>query len=345
MYHVGLDVHWRTSTVCILDENGRKVKTATLRGGWAKMLSWLDREVRQQYAICYEASCGYGALYDQLRTRAARVVVAHPGQVRLIFRSKRKSDRVDAEKLAKLLYLGEVPPVHVPSLEVRSWRRLIETRRRLVAKRTRAKNGLRSLLRSHGLRPPMRSLWTHKGLAWLREVAWPSAAAALERDLLLTELALLAEQVARLTRELDRLGSSHSGVILLKTIPGVGSRTAEAVVAYMDDPNRFDRSSRVGSYFGLVPRQDQSASANRLGHITKEGPASVRQLVVEASWQVIRRSATARARFERIAGGQKERRKIALVAVGHWLLKCMHAMLRTGECWREGPPATTSAAA
>lgn len=344
MYCVGLDVHWRTSTVCILDENGREVKMATVNGPWEKMLSWLDQEVPGPYAICYEASCGYGALYDRLRPRAARVVVAHPGQVRLIFRAKRKSDRVDARKLARLLYLEAVPPVYVPSLAVRSWRRLIETRRHLVAKRTRVKNGLRSLLRSHGVRA-VRGLWSKKGLAWLREVAWPSASAALERDLLLSELALLEEQVRRLTAELDRLGSGHPGVRLLSTIPGVGPRTAEAVVAYIDDPDRFGHGGQVGAYFGLVPRQDQSAATNRLGHITKEGPASVRQLVVEASWQVIRRSATAKARFERIAGGQKERRKIALVAVGHWLLRCMHAMLRTGEVWRERPSAANSAAA
>lgn len=345
MWHVGLDVHWRTSTGCILDENGREVKTATVKGGWDKMLAWLDREVRRPFAICYEASCGYGALYDRLRLKASRVVVAHPGQVRLIFRAKRKTDRIDARKLARLLFLDAVPPVYVPSADVRSWRRLIETRRRLVAKRTRAKNGLRSLLRSHGVRPPMRGLWTRRGLAWLREASWPSEGAALERDLLLEELETLAEQVHRVTRVLDRLGRGHPGVMLLRTIPGVGPRTAEAVVAYIDVPDRFADSRQVGAYFGLVPRQDQSAAVNRLGHITKEGPPSVRHLVVESSWQVIRRSPTARARFQRISGGQKERRKIALVAVGHWLVRCMHAMLRTGECWRESVPAASSAAA
>jgi transposase len=191
----------------------------------------------------------------------------------------------------------------------------------------------------------MRGLWSRRGLAWLREASWPSEGAALERDLLLEELETLAEQVHRVTRVLDRLGRRHPGVMLLRTIPGVGPRTAEAVVAYIDVPDRFADSRQVGAYFGLVPRQDQSAAVNRLGHITKEGPPSVRHLVVESSWQVIRRSPTARARFERISGGQKERRKIALVAVGHWLVVCMYAMLRTGECWRETVPAANSAAA
>src|SRR5215207_1400257 len=67
-----------------------------------------------RFEVCYEASCGYGHYHDLLRPAAARVLVAHPGQLRLIYRSKDKNDRKDAERIAKLLYLGEVPTVHVP---------------------------------------------------------------------------------------------------------------------------------------------------------------------------------------------------------------------------------------
>jgi len=105
---------------------------------------------------------------------ARRVVVAHPGQLRLIFRSKRKNDRVDAHKLATLLFLGQVPPVHVPSADGRHWRGLIEFRHRLVSKRVRAKNGLRSLLRGCGVElPRRRKLWTKTGLAWLQGLELP----------------------------------------------------------------------------------------------------------------------------------------------------------------------------
>ena len=125
MYYVGLDLHWRTASVCILNPQGRQVKAHTWRGSWAKLIERLKKHVPGPFAICYEASCGYGYMYDQLRRIAKRVTVAHPGQLRLIFRSKRKNDRVDAAKLAKLLYLDEVPTVYVPSIEVRDWRRLI----------------------------------------------------------------------------------------------------------------------------------------------------------------------------------------------------------------------------
>ena len=122
---------------------------------------------------------------------------------------------------------------------------------------------------------------------------------------------------------------------MLRTVPGVGARTAETLMAYIDDPWRFDRAGQVASYFGLVPCQDASAGVNRLGHITKQGPGTARKYLVQAAWQGLQRSAVIRSYFERICRGQKARRKIALVATAHWLLRCMFAMLRSGEVWRE----------
>src|SRR5262249_52841047 len=130
------------------------------------------------------------------------------------------------------------------------------------------------------------------------------------------------------------IGGQDSRIALLQTIPGVGPRTAEAFVAYIDDAKRFGRSKQVGCYFGLVPCQDQSASKNRLGHITRDGPAIVRKMLCQAAWQGIRRSPEIAAFFERITNGRRERRKIALVATAHWLARVMFAMLRSGETAR-----------
>jgi transposase len=327
-----MDVHLRTTTVCILDENGRRVKMAEVRGSWEKVLAEL-RRIQGRWQVCFEASCGYGWLYERLRKMAEKVVVAHPGQLRLIFRSKRKSDRVDAEKLAKLLYLDEVPPVYVPSVEVRSWRALIEHRQKLLGERTRAKNGLRALLRTHGIAAPRR-LWTKKGLAWIVAQELPTAMDRLQRDILLERLGSLGGMLRRVEEALGEIARSNGGVKMLMDIPGVGIRTAEAVMAYVDDPQRFHSIKAAGGYFGLVPCQDQSAGKNRLGHITRQGPGTVRRLLTEASWQGIRRSPRIRAYFERICQGNPARRKIALVATAHYLLRVMLAMLRTGEVWR-----------
>ena len=125
MLTIGLDVHARQSTYCILDENGKRIKTHTVKEPWRKVVEEMAR-IRKPFQVCFEASVGYGWLHDELGRLASTVVVAHPGQTRLIFRAKRKNDRIDARKLAKLLYLDAVPTVHVPSGAMRAWRRLIE---------------------------------------------------------------------------------------------------------------------------------------------------------------------------------------------------------------------------
>jgi transposase len=333
MYYVGLDVHLKHSSLCILDAMGCQVKAMTIRGPWPKMIEAV-RQIESPFAICYEASCGYGYLHDQLSRIAQRVVVAHPGQLRLIFRSKRKNDRVDAQKLAKLLFLDEVPGVYVPGAETRGWRAMIEHRVRLVRKRVRTKNGVRALLRGCGI-PSPRSLWGRKGRAWLREVSLQTAYDRLRLDMLLEELAHFDRQIKRVEQELNQRAAQHPGVRLLQSIPGVGPRTAEAFVAYIDQPGRFQHNKTIGSYLGLVPRQDQSGPTNRLGHITGDGPATMRKLLAEAAWQGVRRSPVIKAYFERMMHGDPQRKKIALVATAHYLARVMLAMLNSGEIWRE----------
>jgi transposase len=336
MFHVGLDIHTKRIAICALDEKGQVVHRSQVRSlqDLVRVLTGLP----DRFEVCYEASCGYGHFHDLLRPLATRVVVAHPGQLRLIFRSKHKNDRNDAERLAKLLYLGEAPAVHVPSLEVRTWRELINCRSQVIAKRTRAKNTVRALLRSAGVTPPKNpGLWTKKGLAWLRQLALPTASQQLRRDLLLEEIEGLIGQVRRVEQQLNRQAQQTPAVARLRSIPGVGIRTAEAVAAFIDDPQRFRDAKAVGSYFGLVPCQDQSGDKNRLGHITREGAPVVRQLVAEAAWQAQRRSPTVRAYFERAQREDPQRKKIALVATAHYLVRVMWALLRRGTEWQENP--------
>lgn len=333
-FFVGLDVHQRTSTCCVLDAHGERIETRTVKGHWTNMVRYLA-SLGKPVVVAFEASVGYGAIHDALAGCCRRVVVAHPGRLRLIFNTKRKNDRVDARKLAKLLYLDEVPEAHVPTVDVRQWRQLIEQRRSTIEKRTRCKNGLKAILRGEGIVKPrgVGGQWTKRGRAWLAEVELPGHS-ALRRDLLIEELESLDRQIKRLTDELDRVGQDHPGVVLLRTIPGVGPRTAEAIVAYLDDPHRFARTRQVGAYLGLVPKQDASGNVNRLGHLTKEGPATARKLLVEAAWRSVDRCPAMATAFRRLGGGRRDRRKQAIVAIAHKLGRTMLAMLKTGEAYQ-----------
>lgn len=334
MLYVGLDIHSKHISICILNDNGKIERQLKVRQV-DQMMKVLE-ELPDRFAVCFEASCGYGHYYELLTPIATRVVVAHAGLLKLIYRSKKKNDRRDAQRLAQLLYIDQVPTVHVPSADVRAWRELIGFRQKLVHKRTRAKNGVRALLRTVAIQAPRRpGLWTRNGIAWLKRLEFSQPMHALQRDLLIDEIETLSVQLRRVEKELTRFSKDKPAVWQLQSIPGVGPRTAEAIVAFVDDPHRFSHSKRVGAYFGLVPSQYQSGDRNRMGHITREGPAVVRHFLAEATWQAVRRSPTVRAYFERIARGDKDRRKTAIVATAHYLVRVMWAMLKHGTLWKE----------
>jgi len=333
MFNVGLDVGDNCSSVEILDEHGKHFKHLEVKGRWPVLLEKIDKEVPKPFAICFEASCGYGHLHDRLSKLAQRVEVAHPGQLRLIFKSKKKHNRVDSQKLAKLLFLDEVPRAWVPPAEVRSWRAMIEHRQKLLRDRVCAKNQIRSLLKGLGIQA-VKGLWTRNGMKWLKELELGEAE-ALRRDLMVGQVEGVNKMIRRVEKHLKKVSDKIPAVALLMTIPGVGIRTAETFVAYVHDIKRFAKIKRVGSYFGLVPCQDATGNINRLGHITKDGPATVRKMLTEAAWQGRRRSKTIRGFYEQVRREDPKRNKIALIATAHYLTRVMAAMLRSGECFRE----------
>ena len=334
MLYVGLDVHSKQSLLCILNAGGGTVKQIQLKGPRCTVVDHL-RQLAEPFSICYEASCGYGHLYEQLRPLAHQVTVAHPGKLRLIYGSKRKNDRVDAQKLAKLLLLDMVPPVHVPTIDVRAWRSLIVFRQRLLQQVVRAKNQIRGVLRENDL-AGAKWLWSKKQLAWL-EALELHPLAKLRLELAVQEFKAVDARIKRIEKELQKYADRHPAVKLLMTIPGVGIRTAETFVAWVDDIGRFRNNRQIGSYFGLVPCQDASADKNRLGHITRDGPPVMRKLVCEATWTAIKKCDAFKAFFEQVMGGKSERKKIALVATMHRMIRVMGAMLRSGEAYRAAP--------
>ena len=263
--------------------------------------------------------------------------------------AKRKTDRDDALRLAQLEALGQLPEVVVPAKPVREWRALIAHRQALVTQRVAAQNRIRAILVGQGLPAPRGArAWTATGLAGIAQFARPLAECGPDElwrgmlDLALTAYRQAEELVATAEARLDQLGTADRRVRLLDSVPGLGPRTAEAVVAHLDDPKRFQSGKQVAAYGGLVPRQYQSGEDDRRGRITKRGPAVLRKLLVQCAWAMLRYNAWARAVFERLSRG-KARRKQAVVALARKVLVRCWAMLRDGVPWRADPDPAAAA--
>jgi transposase len=308
----------------------------------------VDREPdRVVIEICSMA----GWVCDLIRTLESETQVANTTDERWHWRRvKQKNDRRDALKLAQLSARDELDLVHVPQTEVRQWRALIAYRQQLVQRRTKIKNHIRDLLLREGqLLPRGRSAWTEPGLAALTALVKPLSEVSMselwrgELGVELAQFQAVQQQIAEVVAKLDALGAANHNVRLLRSISGVGPRLAEAVVAMFDDPRRFRTAGEVSSYIGMVPKQFDSGETERAGHITRHGNRLVRSLLVEIAWASLRHNPWARETYQRISGGKKSRKKIAIVAVGRKLLVRCWAMLRHQTPWHgEGQSAVVT---
>lgn len=340
--YIGFDMDSK-KTVCCVVEAGKKDRYATISSDVGSMRKFLQAERRGGYRVelVFEISGQAGFIYDSLMDCVDDIKVANPSKMTWIYRTAKKNDRIDARKMAVLLSIGEIPEVYMPSKEIRQWRETVLHRKKIVCKLVSVKNRIRATFKSQGYSKPGNKggWWKKANRLWMRSVCEESTGVCnlwcMHVSNLLDELGLLDAQLKRVTQYLDGYLDSQPGGKLLMSIPGVGARTSEAVLAYTDDVERFGNYKQYCSYFGLTPKLDESGDSRRIGHISKRGPSVVRWLLCESSWKVIRHSKGMRQFYERVMSDQKGRKKIAIVAVARKLLSIMRAMQMSGELFNE----------
>lgn len=340
--YIGFDIDCN-KTVCCVVESGKNDIYQTIGPDIATMKKFLISQKQSGYKIhlAFEISGQAGFIYDSLIDYADEIKVVNPTKMTWIYRTDKKNDRIDAHKMAVLMSIGELPTVYMPNKEVRQWRETILHRKKVVDRCVQVKNRIRATFKGHGFNKPGNKggWWNKSNRQWMTSTCEQNIGLSdlwyMQLNNLLDELELLEVQLERVTDYLDGYLSKKAGGKLLMSIPGVGPRTAEAVLAYTDDISRFGSYKEYCSYFGVTPKLDESGSCRRVGHISKHGPSVVRWVLCESSWKVVRYSGAMKAFYERVKGGQTGRKKIAIVAVCRKLLIIMRAMLMSGELFNE----------
>jgi transposase len=145
-------------------------------------------------------------------------------------------------------------------------------------------------------------------------------------------------RLAQVSARLDQMAETNERVRRLKTVPGVGNRTAEITIAMLDDSSRFHNVGQVGAYTGLTPRRCQSGQMDRQLGISHAGSKLLRKMLVQASWAGQQTNPWMKQIFERICAGKADRKKKAIVAVARKLFVRLWAMDRDQKDWN-GPTA------
>jgi transposase len=333
---VGLDVHQATIAMAVAESGGTAPRAVGVipnePGVLAKALRKLGEPGR--LLVCYEAGpCGY-TVYRQLTELGIPCVVVAPSLIPRRPGDQVKTDRRDAEKLARLLRSGDLAPVWVPDAGHEALRDLSRAREAAQHDLQRVRNRVTKLLLRLGQRAPEGAkAWTKRYRAWLEALQLPYAA----QRTVLGELRLAVEQaeerVKRLEQELaaEAEASPQANVIAaLQCFRGVGLITAVALVAELGDVTRFDRPRQLMGYVGVVSREASSGGHVRRGPITKAGNAHVRYVLVETAWhyrRVPRVGKTLRAR----QAGQPEAVKAHAWKAQQRLHRRYHRLVQRGK--------------
>lgn len=341
---IGLDLGKFNSAACTFLTGDGEVRFQSLPTNIAALRKLFDRE--RPDLVVFEACAQAGFTADLCRELGLKFLVANTnGEAWKWKNVKRKTDRDDALKLARLAYLGELPTVELPETAVRQRRALLNFRQLLVTQRVQLQNHLRAVLVAQGLEAPRgHRAWTVAGLAHFEALArspQDCAADELWRGQLHVAIGLyrgLVVQLDHVEAKLDALVRDDAASQRLLSVPGIGPRTAETIAAYVDRARRFQNARQVSAYAGLVPRQYQSGQTDRRGRITRRGPRLLRKMLVEAAWVMLRYNDWARQIVQRISKGQRTRKRQALVALARKLLVRCWALLRDETTWREPVP-------
>ncbi|TWU19732.1 IS110 family transposase [Allorhodopirellula heiligendammensis] len=335
---LALDLGKFNSVCCLFDSKTRKtqfVSTPTTREHFGVIFQDTKADL-----VVMEACGPSGWINDLAQHHGHETLVCSTNEEAWRWANvKRKTDRDDALKLARMAAMGELKGVHTPTLEHREFRSLVKYRKTLDGRINKTKNAIRAWFVNHGIEIATGEKAWHSGREHINSFRKPLTDCGPEElwkgelDIELTILDSLAEQLTGVVKKLEAIGKNDERIKRVQTIPGVGPRTAEILVACLDDPHRFENGRQVSAYFGLVPRQYQSGETDRNGRITKRGNPLARTILVECAWASLRYNPWAKGVYERICGKQKTRKKKAASALARKIAVIAWAMLRDEKDW------------
>ena len=337
MRSIGLDIHGDFCEVAIAEAGqvrsaGRIETTPAALELFAGSLCSTDRVVLEVTGNAWEIA-------RIIEPHVGQVLVVHPGDTG-IRQARAKTDRLDARALAKLLAAGSLDGLWMPDEQTRALRRRLARRSQLVRARTRAKNECHAaLVRRLITKPAVSDLFGLAGRHWLREVELPVE----ERETVdgcLRQIDFLDHEVAELERAIAKDALTSPQIRRLMTVPGVNVIVAATFLAAVGDIGRFGSQRQLVGYLGLDPRVRQSGNTPAThGRISKQGSASARHALVEASWSVVRQPGPLHAFYQRIRG--RRGHQVAVVAAARKLACLFWCMLTRDEDYAFQQPSLT----
>jgi len=287
--NIGLDVHKDNIAVAVARASGDSQSLGMIPNT-PESIRRLMRKYGpfDQLGVCYEAGpCGY-VIHRQLTRMGIDCLVAAPSLIPRKPGDRIKTDRRDAQKLARLLRSGDLTPVWVPSMAHEALRDLSRSCHQSRQDLTRVRHRISKMLLRHGVsRPEKMNTWTLRHRDWLNTVHFPQHSQEIVYRELLFQMDQSKDRVERLAKELEQEAAESPFASLIaawQCLRGVALISSAGFAAEFGDMRRFDNPRQMMSYVGMVASEHSSGAVVRRGSITKVGNTYVRHLLVQDAW-------------------------------------------------------------
>jgi len=288
---VGLDVHAETIAVAVAEAGGEVRSLGVIPNRLESVRKLVHRlGSMQDLRACYEAGPTGYVLYWQLTQLGVACEVIAPSLVPTKAGDRVKTDRRDAEKLARCYRAGELTAVWVPDADHEALRDLVRAREAAKKDQLKARHRLGKFLLRHGRRPDGIKAWTKQHREWIKShVHFEQAALEATMADYLEEVDHVAERIVKLEKALDEAVQQAPAEIravieALQALRGVAQTTAATIVCELGSVSRFQSPRQLMGYSGLVAREHSSGNRVQRGGITKTGNSHLRRVLVEAAW-------------------------------------------------------------
>jgi transposase len=338
-HYIGFDVHKKSISYCVKLADGTIVEEGKLPAKLATLRAWAGKRTVAWHGAM-EATLFSGWIYDAWKPFAAKLQMGHPAMMEAIGAAKKKSDKLDARKIADMVRCNLLPECYVAPPELRELRRLLRYRNLVVDQAVQMKNRMSGLLMEVGAEYSKSQLHGEKYfwelLDQLEEV--PESV----KDLLrLSRGALETFQSTQqqLLVRLEKHPRLSERVQRLRSIRGVGQVTALTWALEVCEPHRFPSIDQAVSYCGLTTALDSSAGKQKRGPISKKRNPHLQKVLIEAAKLAPRWNAQLAAVYEReIHCGHRNR---ATLEVARKLVAYLLAVDKSGKPFQVATPATS----
>lgn len=338
--YVGIDVHQKDYQVAKLC-NGMCLGNHRMAADAGALIKHLQSHYSGADFKCVYECCAWGFnLQRRLAAVGMECIVVNAADVATTDKERRrKTDTVDALKLARNLANGELKAIHVPDETLQKERNLIRYRGKLVGDIKRTKNRMKSLLKFQGIEIPQayqKNAWSRNFLNWVEQQGQEDPLLADTLLVMLEQLKLQRQLLLKIEKKLRELGKGKYAepLQLATSVPGIGPTTGMQFLLECGDINRFKGFDALNDFIGLCPDKYRTGETNYDRGITCRRHKKLRSLLIEAAWSAIRTDPALMESYEVLCKRMKGTQ--AIIRIARKLLRRLRAVLLTGVPYQKG---------